>query len=295
MATIILFLSSQEVEDLAVELGMRLHRTSVKDDLNVEGVFAELAENYVAKVKALEALADFALPGTLGTHHSATANNLNTKQHIGGVGVNSRVYQEPTGYVPSLLLMQQNNYKNSLGNGNTTREQNSKNFVRELRSKASGSNNRESSRDRRSHHKQQQLQQQQQQQQHYSNNRSMLLGYNSHHNPIMIKPNNNIGSIGSMSNGSSFQQKFLKKSNNLEQQQQHRSFHSFNGSSNTSCHFSPTDYLNNPMFDTLHARRYWPSAGRDSGTITLRPLGNLAKKNVHKRIPLVNKNSCKVL
>ena len=41
-----------EVERLAKECKMRLYRTSVKEDLNVSGVFQHLAENYVNKVKS---------------------------------------------------------------------------------------------------------------------------------------------------------------------------------------------------------------------------------------------------
>ena len=39
-----------EAERLAGEAGMRLYRTSVKEDLNVGSVFQHLAENYVNKV-----------------------------------------------------------------------------------------------------------------------------------------------------------------------------------------------------------------------------------------------------
>ena len=63
------------------------------------------------------------------------------------------------------------------------------------------------------------------------------------------------------------------------------------GNSGGYASFSPQDYLNNPMFDTLHHRRYWPT----ERTITLRPLGNITKKNVmNKKLP-INRNSCKVL
>ena len=61
--------------------------------------------------------------------------------------------------------------------------------------------------------------------------------------------------------------------------------------------FSPQDYLNNPMFDSLNAsryRRYWPTSGSSSDrTITLRPLMSTPKRNVHKRFQL--SESCKVL
>ena len=61
--------------------------------------------------------------------------------------------------------------------------------------------------------------------------------------------------------------------------------------------FSPQDYLNNPMFDSLNAsrhRRYWPTSGSSSDrTITLRPLMSTPKRIVHKRFQLTE--SCKVL
>jgi len=44
--------SPDEVERLAKECKMRLYRTSVKEDLNVSGVFQHLADNYVNKVKS---------------------------------------------------------------------------------------------------------------------------------------------------------------------------------------------------------------------------------------------------
>ena len=40
------------MERLAKECKMRLYRTSVKEDLNVSGVFQHLADNYVNKVKS---------------------------------------------------------------------------------------------------------------------------------------------------------------------------------------------------------------------------------------------------
>ena len=46
----------EEVERLAKEFNMRLYRTSVKEDLNVDDVFQHLAENYVNKVKSFNDL-----------------------------------------------------------------------------------------------------------------------------------------------------------------------------------------------------------------------------------------------
>ena len=43
--------SGYEVDSVAAEAGMKLYKTSVKEDLNVDLVFQHLAENYVKKVK----------------------------------------------------------------------------------------------------------------------------------------------------------------------------------------------------------------------------------------------------
>lgn len=87
---------------------------------------------------------------------------------------------------------------------------------------------------------------------------------------------------GNLSNG--FQKHILRRNNDAN---------TFRNNYAHAYHFSPQDYLNNPMFDSLHQnRRYWPSSER---TITLRPLGSLAKKNAHKKVPMMNLNSCKVL
>ena len=54
-----------EVERLAKECKMRLYRTSVKEDLNVSGVFQHLAENYVNKVKSFNDHSDINNPPPL--------------------------------------------------------------------------------------------------------------------------------------------------------------------------------------------------------------------------------------
>ena len=46
------FVFSQEVDRLCSELGMRLYRTSVKEDMGVSSVFQHLAEDYVSKIKS---------------------------------------------------------------------------------------------------------------------------------------------------------------------------------------------------------------------------------------------------
>ena len=47
-------MSSYEVEKMAAECRMKLYKTSVKEDLNVDLVFQHLSENYVKKVTRLK-------------------------------------------------------------------------------------------------------------------------------------------------------------------------------------------------------------------------------------------------
>lgn len=68
----------------------------------------------------------------------------------------------------------------------------------------------------------------------------------------------------------------------------------YSPSSNYVTSFSPQDYLNNPMFDSLnHHRRYWPH----DRTITLRPLTSRAKNSgLHRKMQFASpRNACKVL
>ena len=44
------FVTNYEVESVAIDTDMKLYKTSVKEDLNVDLVFQHLAENYVRKV-----------------------------------------------------------------------------------------------------------------------------------------------------------------------------------------------------------------------------------------------------
>ena len=44
------FVTNYEVESVAIDSDMKLYKTSVKEDLNVDLVFQHLAENYVRKV-----------------------------------------------------------------------------------------------------------------------------------------------------------------------------------------------------------------------------------------------------
>ena len=43
--------SRNEAESIALHYGMRLYKTSVKEDLNVDIIFQHLAENYIEKVR----------------------------------------------------------------------------------------------------------------------------------------------------------------------------------------------------------------------------------------------------
>ena len=44
------YVSTYEVESVSMDTDMKLYKTSVKEDLNVDLVFQHLAENYVRKV-----------------------------------------------------------------------------------------------------------------------------------------------------------------------------------------------------------------------------------------------------
>ena len=67
----------------------------------------------------------------------------------------------------------------------------------------------------------------------------------------------------------------------------------YSPSSNYVTSFSPQDYLNNPMFDSLnHHRRYWPH----ERTITLRPLTSRSKNSGLRKMQMASpRNACKVL
>ena len=73
----------EEVERLAQESNMRLYKTSVKEDLNVDDVFQHLAENYVNKVKSFDDLeGDIGYPATNGGYGS-TALRQSGMSHLG--------------------------------------------------------------------------------------------------------------------------------------------------------------------------------------------------------------------
>jgi len=71
-----------DAERLAGEVGMRLYRTSVKEDLNVGSVFQHLAENYVNKVKSYDmsggSYQSLQIGQSFPSHHSFT--NHQTRQ-----------------------------------------------------------------------------------------------------------------------------------------------------------------------------------------------------------------------
>ena len=69
--------------------------------------------------------------------------------------------------------------------------------------------------------------------------------------------------------------------------------YNYRPSSNYVTSFSPQDYLNNPMFDSLnHHRRYWPH----ERTITLRPLTSRSKNSGLRKMQMASpRNACKVL
>ena len=79
----------------------------------------------------------------------------------------------------------------------------------------------------------------------------------------------------------------------------HQRYHHF--STNVSSSFSPQDYLNNPMFDSLNnqrTHRYWPhNSSSDRGTITLRPLTSkkLTTSGALHRKMMGPRSACKVL
>ena len=122
---------------------------------------------------------------------------------------------------------------------------------------------------------------------------------NDHRNRASSSSGSSSNSIKVGTNEGNFQQNFLKNKHPNSSPQFTKSIGMSNlGNGAGYSSFSPQDYLNNPMFDSLNAsryRRYWPSSGGSSSdrTITLRPLMSTPKRNVHKRFQLTE--SCKVL
>ena len=89
-------LVSEEVERLAKEFNMRLYRTSVKEDLNVDDVFQHLAENYVNKVKSFNDLeANIGYPGNSHepAFHQGGMSHLGNSMGLNIYGANSSARQ----------------------------------------------------------------------------------------------------------------------------------------------------------------------------------------------------------
>lgn len=214
--------SPDEVERLSKECKMSLYRTSVKEDMNVSGVFQHLAENYVNKVKSFTD--KNRLGGGVGSYglHGETfqigASSLTT--YSGGGGNNS--------YVTN------NNSRGPLYITKTPKSMpQSRNF-----------------------------------------NRNGYLPSVYSNNPTCPTSNPRV----------------------ISTQNGHQRYHHF--SSNVSS-FSPQDYLNNPMLDSLNnhrSHRYWPRASSSDRTITLRPLASkkLNSGALHRKM-MAPRSACKVL
>ena len=78
------YIFRDEVERLAKEYNMRLYRTSVKDDLNVDDVFQHLAENYVNKVKSFNDM-DANSGYGVTSNHDAYRHQMGGMSHLGNV------------------------------------------------------------------------------------------------------------------------------------------------------------------------------------------------------------------
>jgi len=107
--------SPDEVERLAKECKMRLYRTSVKEDLNVSGVFQHLAENYVNKIKSYNDPTEISNPPPLfqigaSSRTYSTSAYVTTNNHSKGplyITKPSNTHRLPSSretssYVPSL-------------------------------------------------------------------------------------------------------------------------------------------------------------------------------------------------
>ncbi|CAG0878974.1 unnamed protein product [Darwinula stevensoni] len=80
---------NEEAEALARELGLRLYRTSVKEDLNVEQVFSYLAALYIAELQSLDDEEEEArLPGPLPPSiPTSNGSEMYSASHVGLSGV----------------------------------------------------------------------------------------------------------------------------------------------------------------------------------------------------------------
>merc|ERR1719266_1416414 len=75
--------SGYEVDSVAAEAGMKLYKTSVKEDLNVDLVFQHLAENYVKKMRSTDSIDSgfHSLSIGVGHHHHQPHRHLGHHQH----------------------------------------------------------------------------------------------------------------------------------------------------------------------------------------------------------------------
>jgi hypothetical protein len=85
---VLIYIFREEVERLAKEFNMRLYRTSVKEDLNVDDVFQHLAENYVNKVKSFNEL-EANIGGYPTNTHELPLHHQGGMSHLGNsMGLN---------------------------------------------------------------------------------------------------------------------------------------------------------------------------------------------------------------
>jgi len=325
----------EEVERLAKEFNMRLYRTSVKEDLNVDDVFQHLAENYVNKIKSFNDLeANIGYPANshepplhqAGMSHLGNSMGLNiygtnsSARQLIQIGASSSSISRPfshntqqrmisvgaprtngyykrnsssTGYRPTNGYTGIGGYNADISNqlysssnGLSTGHPNSGNRYSQNHIVTNGSMNNNNERSKS-----------------VSNFTKHIFNQhknNEHHYRASSSSGSSSNSIkvGNNNEGQFFQQ--LKKNNKDQNSSQFTKSIGMSNSSNGVGYssFSPQDYLNNPMFDSLNAsrhRRYWPTSGGASSdrTITLRPLMSTPKRNVHKRFQLTE--SCKVL
>ena len=209
------------------ELGMRLYKTSVKEDLNVASVFQHLAENYVNKVKSFN---------EEPSHHRGPQQQKQQLIQI-GASATSRPYNHIT--VGGHIRTNYSNHRNYIYNN-------------------------------------------------YAGNNVYPRNRYNHHNNILTNGSMNTTKRFNYHHHQPSLSSYLSPSNNNENRQT---------KSQTSKGFSPQDYLNNPMFDSLnnsHRHRYWGSSHYDRSTITLRPfnVGSSKKTSFQKKLPLTN---CKVI
>jgi len=309
--------SNDEVERLSRDLGMRLYKTSVKEDLNVASVFQHLAENYVSKVKSFNDEGGYGVSGGCGggvvggsywpsgaDPHSGPCGNQPLRSRLPGSHQTQQLIQigassnrssssgyATSGYVSNTRSAVSNNSRNNHSNSyhnnshsnysnhhsrNGSNYSNRYNHHNNILTNGSVLNNGSGANVKRNGYHPS-----------HQNNHFHQPHNHSHHN-VVSSSNNYNRFNGYLSNGSSSSSK-SSGSNGIGP-----------SGHKVSTGFSPQDYLNNPMFDSLnngHRRhRYWGSNHlhhshhlHDRSTITLRPLMG---KKLQKKVTLSN---CKVI